>query len=54
VTARALWAALHGVTSLLIQMPNFAWGDQKALVESVIDTAIEGLRLRRRPSGGGR
>jgi len=48
VTARALWAALHGVTSLLIQMPNFAWGDQKALVESVIDTAIEGLRLRRR------
>ena len=48
VTARALWATLHGVTSLLIQMPNFVWGDQKALVESVIDTAIEGLRLRRR------
>ena len=51
VTARALWAALHGVTSLLIQMPNFAWGDQKALVESVIDTSIEGLRLRRRTGG---
>jgi AcrR family transcriptional regulator len=48
VTARALWAALHGITSLLIQMPNFAWGDQKAIVESVIDTAIEGLRFRRR------
>lgn len=48
VTARALWAALHGVTALLIQMPNFAWGDQKAVVESVIDSAIEGLRQRRR------
>ena len=47
VTARALWAALHGVTALLIQMPNFAWGDQKAVVDSVVDTAIEGLRLRR-------
>jgi AcrR family transcriptional regulator len=48
VTARALWATLHGITSLLIQMPNFAWGDQKAIVESVIDTAIEGLRVRPR------
>jgi AcrR family transcriptional regulator len=51
VTARALWAALHGVTALLIQMPNFAWGDQQAVVDAVIDTAVEGLRLRRR---GGR
>ena len=54
VTARALWAALHGVTSLLVQMPNFAWGDQKAIIESVIDTAIEGLRLRRRTAGAAR
>lgn len=48
VTSRALWAALHGVTALLIQMPNFAWGNQKAVIDSVIDTAVEGLRLRRR------
>jgi AcrR family transcriptional regulator len=48
VTARALWAALHGVTSLLIQMPNFAWGDQKAVIESLVEMAMEGLRLRRR------
>lgn len=48
VATRALWAALHGVTALLIQMPNFNWGDQKAVVELVIDTAIEGLRIRRR------
>jgi AcrR family transcriptional regulator len=48
VTTRSLWAALHGVTALLIQMPNFAWGDQKAVIESVIETTIEGLRFRRR------
>ena len=48
VTARALWAALHGVTSLLIQMPNFAWGDQKAVIESLVEMALEGLRRRRR------
>lgn len=48
VTSRSLWAALHGITALLIQMPNFAWGDQKAVVESVIDTALDGLKLRRR------
>lgn len=48
VTVRALWAALHGITALLIQMPNFAWGDQQAVVDSIIGTAIEGLRLRGR------
>ena len=46
VTTRALWAAMHGVTSLLIQMPNFSWGDQRAVVDSVVDSAIEGLRSR--------
>lgn len=48
VTARALWAALHGVTALLIQMPNFAWGDQKAVIESLVEMAMDGLTVRRR------
>jgi AcrR family transcriptional regulator len=48
ITARSLWTSLHGVTALLIQMPNFAWGDQQAVVDAVVDTAIEGLRLRKR------
>lgn len=48
VTTRAAWAALHGVTALLIQMPNFAWGDQKAVIDSLLDITIEGLKLRRR------
>ena len=48
VTTRSAWAALHGVTALLIQMPNFAWGDQKAVIESLIDITIEGLKRRKR------
>ncbi len=48
MTTRSAWAALHGVTALLIQMPNFAWGDQKAVIESLIDITIEGLKRRKR------
>ena len=47
VTTRALWAALHGVTSLLIQVPLFTWGDQKAVVDALIDSLMDGLRPRR-------
>lgn len=48
VTTRALWAALHGLTALLIQMPHFQWGVQAEVVDTLIDTLIEGLRARRR------
>ena len=43
VTTRALWAGVHGITSLLIVYDTFPWGDQKAVVRSLIDTLIEGL-----------
>jgi len=48
VTIRALWASVHGITALLIQMPNFGWGDQKAVIDCLLDTLLEGLKLRRR------
>jgi AcrR family transcriptional regulator len=48
VATRALWATMHGVTALLIQMPHFAWGDQTAVIDAVIDTTVEGLRVRKR------
>lgn len=47
VTTRALWAALHGVTALLIQMPHFTWGDRKAVIEALLDALMDGLRPRR-------
>jgi AcrR family transcriptional regulator len=46
VAARAAWAGIHGVTSLLIVHDAFPWGDRKAVVASVVDVLIEGLRRR--------
>jgi AcrR family transcriptional regulator len=49
ITTRALWAALHGVTSLMIQTPQLTWGDQKSLVDALIEALMDGLRPRRVP-----
>ncbi len=46
VAARAAWAALHGITSLLIAFPTFPWGDRDAVIKNVIDMVIEGLTCR--------
>ena len=43
-TAQALWAAIHGVTSLLIVHKDFPFVPKARLVDQVIDTMIEGLR----------
>jgi AcrR family transcriptional regulator len=40
---RALWSAIHGITSLLIVFPGFPWGDTDAVIATVIDTAVDGL-----------
>lgn len=41
--ALTLWAAVHGLTSLLITFPNFEWGRREELMDFVIDVQIEGL-----------
>lgn len=46
VVAIGLWAAVHGVTSLLISKPRFPWPDVEALVEHVLRVQLEGLRQR--------
>jgi AcrR family transcriptional regulator len=40
----ALWAGIHGMTSLLIVMPNFTWGDQERVVDQLITMLVDGLR----------
>jgi AcrR family transcriptional regulator len=40
---RALWSAIHGITSLLIVFPGFPWGDREAVIATVIDAAVDGL-----------
>ena len=42
-TAQALWASVHGVTSLLIQRPTFPWVSKKRLITKVIDCAVDSL-----------
>jgi AcrR family transcriptional regulator len=46
--AQSLWAAAHGITSLLIQRPAFPWVARRKLITQVIDSAVEGLLARRR------
>jgi AcrR family transcriptional regulator len=42
-TAQALWAAVHGITSLLIQRPAFPWVAKKKVIAQVISSAINSL-----------
>lgn len=43
LTSQALWSSIHGITSLLIQRPNFPWKPQKKLIGHVIFTVTESL-----------
>lgn len=40
----ALWAGIHGITSLRIVMPNFDWGDPDKVAEHLVTMMIDGLR----------
>src|SRR5262245_8698356 len=44
VAARAAWAAMHGITSLLIVHQRFPWGDKERVIESVLDSVVDGLK----------
>lgn len=41
--SQALWAGIHGVTSLLIANNKFPFVEQKKLVDMVLDTLMRGL-----------
>lgn len=43
LASQAVWAALHGVTSLLILRPSFPWAEPAQLIPQVIDNAVKGL-----------
>ena len=42
-TSCSLWAGIHGITSLLIVMPNFEWKDRDKVVDRLISMMIDGL-----------
>ena len=39
---QSLWAAAHGITSLLTQRPSFPWVSKQRLIDQVIDSAVLG------------
>ena len=43
-TGQALWSAVHGVTLLLIDFPDFPWTSKDKLIDMVIDTMVDGLK----------
>ncbi len=47
--AQTLWAAVHGVTSLLVTRPQFPWVRRAELVTEVIDNAIRGFLADTKP-----
>ncbi len=42
--SRALWAAVHGITSLFIAIPTFDWGNRDRVVDHLIAILIDGLK----------
>ena len=42
-TGQMLWSAVHGVTLLLIDFPDFPWTEKDKLIDTVIHTMIECL-----------
>ena len=41
--SQALWAAAHGIASLLVLRPGFRWADREKLIAQVVDAAVDGL-----------
>jgi AcrR family transcriptional regulator len=44
IVSVGMWAAVHGITSLLISKPGFPWPDVEALLDHVLATHIKGLQ----------
>ena len=43
MASQVLWAGIHGLTSLLIVHPNFPWKQRQRLIETLVETLVEGL-----------
>ena len=43
VLAQAIWAAAHGVVSLMNKKPSFPWAERQALVDTTLDAMFAGM-----------
>jgi AcrR family transcriptional regulator len=44
LTSQSVWASVYGIISLLVMKPHFPWVDQDKLIQSVVNSAVDGLR----------
>ena len=44
--AQTLWAGAHGLTSVLITCPGFPFVEENRLIDRMIQTLVEGVRLK--------
>jgi hypothetical protein len=44
VASQALWAAVHGITSLLITHPNYPWVEAEQTINLLVDSMCSGLK----------
>jgi len=43
-TAQAVWATVHGLTSLMIAKPNYPWADRDRLIDTLLGNLMRGLK----------
>lgn len=43
LASQSVWASVYGIISLLVMKPHFPWVDQDELIDSVVNTAVNGL-----------
>lgn len=41
--SRACWAGVHGITSLLIVIPTFDWGNRERVIDRLVSQLVDGL-----------
>ena len=50
-TSQALWAGVHGITSLLIARPDFPWTEKDQTIDLLIDSLCAGFSKEERKPG---
>lgn len=51
MASQALWAGVHGITSLLIAKPFFPWVEKQKTIALVLDSLCAGLSVDKKKSG---
>ncbi len=45
LASQSIWASVYGIICLLVMKPTFPWVDQDKLIQSVVNSAVDGLRV---------